>query len=157
MTNYNEDRNATEGGGFFIQEQIGWRNRLFVTGGLRADTHSAFGEEYTRDVRFTIYPKAQATYTLSDHNFWPDWWETFRVRAAYGESGEAPPANGSVTVFEASSLADENNLGFIIQNLANRALGPNAPGSTKPGSMRRSSMESLRSTAPGTIAAPTTA
>ncbi len=124
VTNYNEDRSATEGGGFFVQEQIGWRNRLFVTGGIRADTHSAFGEEYTRDVRFTIYPKAQATYTISDHDFWPQWWETFRIRAAYGESGEAPPASGSVTVFEASSLADENNLGFIIQNLANRALGP---------------------------------
>ena len=124
VTNYNEDRSATEGGGFFLQEQIGWRNRLFVNVGLRADTHSSFGREYTRDVRFTMYPKAQATYTVSDHDFWPSWWETFRLRGAYGESGEAPPASGSVTVFEASSLADENNLGFIIQNLANLSLGP---------------------------------
>ncbi len=124
VTNYNEDRDATEGGGFFIQEQIGWRNRLFFNAGLRADTHSSFGREYTRDVRFTIYPKAQATYTISDHEFWPSWWETFRLRTAYGESGEAPPASASVTIFEASSLADENNLGFIIDNLANRRVGP---------------------------------
>ncbi len=124
VTNYNEDRDATEGGGFFIQEQIGWRNRLFVNVGLRADTHSSFGREYTKDVRFTMYPKAQATYTLSDHEFWPSWWETFRLRGAYGESGEAPPAEASVTIFEASSLADENNLGFIIDNLANLRVGP---------------------------------
>jgi len=124
VTNYNEDRDATEGGGFFIQEQIGWRNRLFVNVGLRADTHSSFGREYTKDVRFTMYPKAQATYTLSDHEFWPSWWETFRLRGAYGESGEAPPADASVTIFEASSLADENNLGFIIDNLANLRVGP---------------------------------
>ncbi len=124
VTNYNEDRDATEGGGFFVQEQIGWRNRLFVNVGLRADTHSSFGREYTQDVRFTMYPKAQATYTLSDHEFWPSWWETFRLRGAYGESGEAPPADASVTIFEASSLADENNLGFIIDNLANRRIGP---------------------------------
>ena len=124
VTNYNEDRDATEGGGFFVQEQIGWRNRLFVNVGLRADTHSSFGREYTQDVRFTMYPKAQATYTLSDHEFWPSWWETFRLRTAYGESGEAPPADASVTIFEASSLADENNLGFIIDNLANRRIGP---------------------------------
>lgn len=124
VTNYNEDRDATEGGGFFLQEQIGWRNRLFVNVGLRADTHSSFGREYTRDVRFTMYPKAQATYTLSDHEFWPSWWETFRLRGAYGESGEAPPADASVTIFEASSLADENNLGFIINNLANLRIGP---------------------------------
>ncbi|MDE2979727.1 MAG: TonB-dependent receptor [Gemmatimonadota bacterium] len=124
VTNYNEDRDATEGGGFFLQEQIGWRNRLFVNVGLRADTHSSFGREYTKDVRFTMYPKAQATYTLSDHEFWPSWWETFRLRGAYGESGEAPPADASVTIFEASSLADENNLGFIINNLANLRIGP---------------------------------
>ena len=124
VTNYNEDRDATEGGGFFLQEQIGWRNRLFVNVGLRADTHSSFGREYTKDVRFTTYPKAQATYTLSDHEFWPSWWETFRLRGAYGESGEAPPASASVTIFEASSLADENNLGFIINNLANLRIGP---------------------------------
>ena len=124
VTNYNEDRDATEGGGFFIQEQIGWRNRLFVNVGLRADTHSSFGREYTKDVRFTMYPKAQATYTLSDHEFWPSWWETFRLRTAYGESGEAPPADASVTIFEASSLADENNLGFIVDNLANLRVGP---------------------------------
>ena len=124
VTNYNEDRDATENGGFFAQQQFGWKNRLFVNAGFRADTHSSFGREYTRDVRFTIYPKAQATYTLSDHEFWPSWWETFRLRAAYGESGEAPPADGSLTIFEASSLADENNLGFIIDNLANPALGP---------------------------------
>ena len=124
VTNYNEDRDATEGGGFFLQEQIGWANRFFVNAGLRADTHSSFGREYTRDVRFTMYPKLQATYTLSDHDSWPSWWETFRLRSAYGESGEAPPASASVTIFEASSLADENNLGFIIDNLANRRVGP---------------------------------
>lgn len=124
ITNVNEDRSATENGGFFVQEQLGWRNRLFVTGGFRADTHSSFGKDYRRDTYFTIYPKVQATYTLSDHTFWPDWFETFRLRAAYGESGEAPPANGSVTIFEASSLADENNLGFIIANIANPRLGP---------------------------------
>lgn len=124
VTNYNEDRDATEGGGFYIQEQIGWKNRLFIHGGLRADTHSSFGDDYTRDTRFTTYPKAQATYTVSDHDFWPTWWETFRLRTAYGQSGEAPPADGSVTTFQIGSLADENDLGFIILNLANLGLGP---------------------------------
>lgn len=124
IDNAQEDRDATEGGGFFLQEQIGWKNRFFVTAGFRADTHSAFGEDYTRNNEFTIYPKLHATYTVSDHEFWPRWFETFRLRAAYGESGEAPPASGSVTTFQASSLADENDLGFIILNLANPALGP---------------------------------
>lgn len=123
ITNLNEDRDAVESGGFFIQEQIGWNNRLFITGGIRADTHSSFGEDYTLDNRFTIYPKIQGAYTISDHAFWPSWFETFRARAAYGESGEAPPNTAGVTIWQVAG-ADENELGFIIQNLANPDIGP---------------------------------
>ncbi len=123
VTNVNEDRLAVESGGFFIQEQIGWNNRLFVTGSVRADAHSSFGSDYQADHTFTYYPKLQATYTVSDHTFWPSWFETFRVRAAYGESGEAPPRSGSVTIWE-NAGADDNKLGFIIQNVANPDLGP---------------------------------
>ncbi|HEX7091508.1 MAG TPA: TonB-dependent receptor [Longimicrobiales bacterium] len=118
-----EDRDVTESGGFFIQEQIGWRNRLFVTGGFRADAHSAFGNDYRRRNIFTIYPKLQATYTLSDHEFWPDWWETFRLRAAYGESGDPPGEDDAITIFEVAG-ADENRNGFIMFNQGNQEIGP---------------------------------
>ena len=118
-----EDKRVTESGGFLGQAQIGWRNRLFVTGGFRADTHSAFGENYTVDQQFTIFPKLQATYTLSDHAFWPDWWETFRVRSAYGESGEPPGVDDPVTTFQVAGT-DENQNGFIILNQGNPDIGP---------------------------------
>jgi hypothetical protein len=119
----NEDRDVTESGGFFIQEQIGWNNRLFITGGFRADTHSAFGNDYTLDQQFTIYPKLQAAYTLSDHAFWPQWFETARLRAAYGESGDAPNPNDPVTLFQVAG-SDDNKSGFIIINQGNPQIGP---------------------------------
>ena len=122
--NYNEDYDGRKGGGFFVQEQLGWRNRLFVTGGFRADSHSNFGQDLEHDYFLLIYPKLQATYSISDHAFWPDWWETSRIRAAYGESGEPPPPGESLVYWQASSLADENNLGFIIQNQGNDEIGP---------------------------------
>ncbi|MCI0437270.1 MAG: TonB-dependent receptor [Gemmatimonadetes bacterium] len=118
-----EDRDITESGGFFFQEQIGWNNRLFITGGFRADTHSSFGDDYTLDQQFTIYPRLQATYTFSDHAFWPRWWQTFRVRAAYGESGEPPDADDPVTLFQVAG-ADDNKSGFIIVNQGNPDIGP---------------------------------
>lgn len=118
-----EDRDVTEGGGFFLQEQIGWKNRFFVTAGLRADTHSNFGADYTRHNQFTYYPKLQATYSISDHSFWPNWWETFRLRAAYGESGEPPGFDDAVTLFQVAG-ADENRLGYIIINQGNPNIGP---------------------------------
>jgi hypothetical protein len=122
--NFNEDYDGRKNGGFFVQEQIGWRNRLFVTAGFRADSHSNFGDDLENDYFFLFYPKLQATYTLSDHSFWPSWWETSRIRAAYGESGEPPPPGESLVYWQASSLADENALGFIIQNQGNPKIGP---------------------------------
>ena len=50
--------------------------------------------------------------------------ETARLRAAYGESGEPPRAGESLVHWQASSLADENALGFIIQNQGNPKIGP---------------------------------
>lgn len=118
-----EDRDVTESGGFFLQEQIGWNNRFFVTGGFRADTHSAFGRDYTLNQQFTLYPKLQATYTLSDHGFWPQWFETARIRAAYGESGDAPDPDDPITLFQVAGT-DDNKSGFIIVNQGNVDIGP---------------------------------
>ena len=87
VTNYNEDYDGRKSGGFFVQEQLGWNNRLFITGGFRADSHSNFGNDLEHDYFLLIYPKLQATYSLSDHSFWPSFWETSRVRVAYGQSG----------------------------------------------------------------------
>jgi TonB-dependent starch-binding outer membrane protein SusC len=123
-TNTNEDYQGRRSGGFFFQEQFGWANRLFVTGGFRADSHSDFGDDLARKYFFLIYPKAQATYTVSDHDFWPSWWGTSRARVAYGTSGEPPPPGVQVIQFQASSLADENSLGFIIINQGNPEIGP---------------------------------
>lgn len=118
-----EDRDVIESGGFFVQEQLGFKNRLFITGGLRFDSHSAFGNDYTRDEIFTVYPKLQGTYTLSDHSFWPVWWNTFRLRAAYGESGDPPGFDDAVTLFQVAG-ADDNKTGFIIFNQGNQEIGP---------------------------------
>jgi TonB-dependent SusC/RagA subfamily outer membrane receptor len=123
-TNTNEDYQGRRSGGFFLQEQLGWANRLFLTGGFRADSHSDFGEDLDHKYYFLIYPKLQATYTLSDHSFWPSWWPTARLRGAYGESGEPPPPGVQIVQFQASSLADENALGFIIINQGNPKIGP---------------------------------
>jgi outer membrane receptor for ferrienterochelin and colicin len=123
-TNYNEDYSGRMSGGFFIQEQLGWQNRLFVTAGIRADSHSDFGNDLEHQYFFLWYPKLQATYTLSDHNFWPMWWETARLRGAYGQSGEPPRAGIGVIQWQASSLADENELGVIIINQGNPEVGP---------------------------------
>lgn len=113
-----EDRRGFRNGGFFLQQMIGWKNRLFITGGLRADAFSQIDDQLDLTFDFLYYPKLQATYTLSDHDFWPEWFDTFRLRGAWGESGDPPPQTASKTLWQIAG-ADANAQGLIIESLAN--------------------------------------
>jgi TonB-dependent SusC/RagA subfamily outer membrane receptor len=123
ITNYNEDYSGRHQGGFFLQGQFGWKGRAFLTAGFRADSHSNFGEDLEHDYFFLIYPKVQATYTLSDHTWWPQSWETARIRMAYGESGEPPPPGESLITWR-TVQADENVSVYQINNGGNTEIGP---------------------------------
>lgn len=77
--------------GIFAQEQLGLWNRLFLTAGARMDGNSAFGEDFG----FQFYPKAGASWVISDHAFWKLadlGWDQFRLRAALGTAGLQPGA-----------------------------------------------------------------
>jgi TonB-linked SusC/RagA family outer membrane protein len=79
--------------GAYGQEQLAWRDRLFLTVGLRSDNHSTFGANFTS----VYYPKVSASWILSDEAFWKyRFVNQLRLRAAYGESGRAPPYNAAV-------------------------------------------------------------
>jgi TonB-dependent SusC/RagA subfamily outer membrane receptor len=84
--NVSESRLRVINAGYFVQELLGFADRLFITGGLRIDGNSAFGESYG----LQAYPKVSASYVISDEGFWPDWLEATKLRVAYGESGKAP-------------------------------------------------------------------
>lgn len=118
ITGDNRIRVAT--GGFFGQMMVDFRDQIFVTGGLRVDGHSAFGEDFG----FQAYPKLSVSYVLSDYDFWPtEWWNTLRVRAAVGESGQAPGAFDAVRTW--SPIAgDDGQPGFTPNQLGNPDLGP---------------------------------
>lgn len=73
--------------GFFIQEQIGWRNRVFLTGALRFDDNSTFGSEFDQ----VVYPKVHASWVISEEPFFNvDFLEQLRLRAAWGKAGNSP-------------------------------------------------------------------
>jgi TonB-linked SusC/RagA family outer membrane protein len=118
---YRRDRpTAQTNAGFFLQEQLAWHDRLFLTGGLRVDGNSAFGENFG----LQKYPKLGLSYVLSDHEFWPKQWiETFKLRGAIGESGKAPGAFDALRTWSPVT-ADENVPGFTPGNVGNPDVGP---------------------------------
>ena len=106
--------------GVFLQEQLGWNNRLFLTGALRADDNSAFGQNFD----FVTYPKVSASWVVTEEPFWsfgPV--STLKLRAAYGESGQQPDAFVAIQTF--NPVAGPNDIGTVTPaNLGNPDLGP---------------------------------
>jgi TonB-linked SusC/RagA family outer membrane protein len=119
LTEAFEDRITYTNGGFFLQQQIGFADKLFVTGGIRFDGFSTFGEDYG----MATYPKLSFAYNISDESFWPSWWDGMKLRAAWGESGRAPGIFDAVRTWESVS-ADEGQPAVTPVTLGNPDLGP---------------------------------
>lgn len=106
--------------GMFLQEMIGWNDRLFVTGGLRVDGNSAFGSAFG----LQTYPKLSAAYVMSEEKWWPSKYvSTFKLRTAVGESGKAPGAFDAVRTWDPVG-GDEGKPGVVVSQRGNANLGP---------------------------------
>ena len=92
LRNADENRLKNITGGAFAQALLGFKDRYFVTVGARVDGNSAFGESFG----FQTYPKASASWVVSDEGFWRERFGTLKVRAAYGAAGRAPTAFAAV-------------------------------------------------------------
>lgn len=124
-----DTRRRVVNAGLFFQEQVGWRDRAFLTLGVRVDGNSAFG----KDFGLQWYPKVGVAYALSDHDFWPKGTiETFKVRAAIGEAGKAPGAFDAVRTWDPIA-GDEAKPGFSPNQLGNPTLGPERTRETEVG------------------------
>ncbi len=73
--------------GAFLQETFGYKSRYFITGAARIDASNVYG----KDNRWQFFPKVSGSYIVSNEKFWSDNLNkvinTFKIRAAYGESG----------------------------------------------------------------------
>jgi len=113
-----EDKQRVVNAGFFFQELLGYKDRYFLTLGLRMDGNSAFGE----NLGLEAYPKASFSYVVSDENFWPEDLGQLKVRAAWGQSGRAPGAFDAVRTWDPVGWG--NSPAFNPGNLGNPDLGP---------------------------------
>jgi TonB-linked SusC/RagA family outer membrane protein len=83
-----DDRSEISISGYYFQQNFGYKNLLYLTGAIRVDGSSVFGE----DQRNQKYYKASGSYVVSEHDFWKNSsiskvWNFAKLRVAYGESG----------------------------------------------------------------------
>ncbi|HKN65413.1 MAG TPA: SusC/RagA family TonB-linked outer membrane protein [Gemmatimonadaceae bacterium] len=110
--------------GVFVEQQVGFRDRLFITGAVRSDQNSAFGTKFQR----VFYPKASISWLASDESFFPKptWLDQFRVRAAWGAAGVQPGPNDALRFFSGvtASLKQADVAGATFTALGNPELKP---------------------------------
>jgi len=108
--------------GVYLQEQVGWRERLFVTGTLRLDDNSTFGADYSG----AVYPNLQASYVISDEPFFSvPFVESLKLRAAWGRAGNAPSAyQADRTYAAAAAVMPDGSIApaFTAQTYGNAEL-----------------------------------
>jgi TonB-linked SusC/RagA family outer membrane protein len=82
-----ESRSERSIWGGYLQQTFGYNNKLFLTGAIRLDGASVFGE----DERNQLYPKVSGSYILSEEDFWDNSlgnvFSSFKIRAAWGQAG----------------------------------------------------------------------
>jgi len=108
--------------GLFGEQRFAWRDRVFLTGGLRFDDNSAFGSE----LGLTAYPRVSLSYILSDESWFPEIFDQFKLRGSWGESGKQPGTNSSLALLTPVSvpIADQEILGVTANRPGNDTLKP---------------------------------
>ena len=110
--------------GRFVEERLGYKNRLFVTGALRNDDNTSFGKRFGN----ILYPRLSVSWVASEEPFFPRWsWlGALKLRGAYGSSGLHPGPTDALQFFNPTPVVVNNTdvPGITIGNLGNAKLEP---------------------------------
>ena len=111
---YAENKTA----GVFLQQTVSWQDKAFLTGAIRFDDNSAFGENF----ELVSYPKVSASWVASEGQHF-DWLKQLRLRGAWGKAGQQPSTFAAVRTY-APVVGPGGTATIIRQNLGNPDLEP---------------------------------
>jgi len=108
----------------YMQEQLAWRDRVFLNASVRGDQNTAFGST----IDWIWYPAASASWVISEESMFPDvyWLSNLRLRAAFGRSGLRPGATDALQSFVTRINGFEfgDDAAVIISAVGNPNLKP---------------------------------
>lgn len=110
-TGVDQTRLKQEDSGFFVQEEVNFKDLFIATVGLRGDKSSNNGDAN----ELYYYPKASLATNLNEFEFWNEEsvWNQFKLRIAYGEAGNFPPFGALFTSYNAFSTAGVLGISLI--------------------------------------------
>jgi outer membrane receptor protein involved in Fe transport len=118
--NITQVRRISEDKGFFVQEELNWRDQLIATVSLRADKSSNNGDAN----ELYYYPKASLAVNLHEFSgLQSDVLNQLKLRVAYGQSGNFAKFGAKFTTFNSSIVGGRP--GIEIDELqGNEVVGP---------------------------------
>ena len=115
-----EDYSANATVGVFGQQEIAWRNRVFLTAALRGDDNSSFGKKF----KAAYYPKFSGAWVLSEEPwFHAPGINSLRLRAALGAAGTQPGTFDAAQLYN-PSVGYKDQPGLVPGSLGNPELRP---------------------------------
>jgi hypothetical protein len=107
-----------------IREDLAWRDRVFLSGALRNDKNSAFGQDFGS----INYPSVTLSWVVNEEGFFPKtpYFSSLRLRAANGKSGQKPNFRDAITFFNAQTVtvSGADVPGITVGGTGNPALRP---------------------------------
>jgi TonB-linked SusC/RagA family outer membrane protein len=121
----NESNSETRTLGAYVQQRLGYQDRLFLAGAVRSDRNSAFGADF----KTVFYPALSASYVISEESFFPTTSAVsqLRLRMAYGASGVQPGTTDAIAFYSPTNTVGESGLqesGLVFTALGNSNLKP---------------------------------
>ena len=112
----NETFSENNSVGYYVQEQVGWNDRLFLTAAVRADDHSSFGTDFD----IVIYPKVSVSYVASEEPRLRGMFDAARVsslklRGAWGQAGRAPAAFSATQTYTVDRVTLGTQTGSAVR------------------------------------------
>jgi len=119
-----ESTNETRTLGGFIEQNLAFNDRLFLTGAVRSDRNSAAGANF----KTAFYPKLSASYIVSEEPFFPrpTWLNQLRLRSAYGASGVQPGTTDAIPYYLGAQVRLESgeSPATVFTTFGNQDLKP---------------------------------
>lgn len=96
--------------GLLAQNVLAFRDRWFLTTGLRLDRHASRGQAF-----FRADPRVGLAWVVSDESFWPQSWGALRLRSAWGRSATPPDPFVQAASYFGGEAPDDAAPGGVLE------------------------------------------
>ncbi len=115
--------------GYYAQQQFGWRDKVFLTGALRLDDNSSFGNAYIP----SFYPSVSTSWVIGEEPWFPKGpvVSSLRLRGSFGFSGQHPGFQQAQTFYNSVTAfvpGTGNVPGITLGSIGNSGLKPERSG-----------------------------